>query len=283
MYRQLHGFSDASELAYAGVIYLHQVDTTGNIHTSLVASKTKVAPIKRLTIPRLELCGVFLLAQLLRHCQLVFGLPLQDVFAWSDSTIVLSWLTGNPRCFKTFVGNRISRTIDLVPSNRWHFVEGTRNPADCASRGLYPSELLQNELWWNGPNWLKQAMHHWPKQPSLNIQLTEEINLHASVQCPISYTIVPSNRYSTFTKLIRVTAYVKRFVNNTRTRPPQRSGDYLTSDELNTAITYRMIVSQHDHFSKETNSIKQNKSLHKSSYLRYLDPILDNDGLIRVG
>ncbi len=73
------------------------MDTAGFIHTSLVIAKTKVAPIKRLTIPRLELCGAYLLSQLLHRCQIVFGLSSADVFAWTDSTVVLNWITGNPR------------------------------------------------------------------------------------------------------------------------------------------------------------------------------------------
>ena len=150
-YRQLHGFSDASEAAYAGVIYLRLVDTAGCIHTSLVTAKTKVAPIKRLSVPRLELCGALLLAQLLQHCQEVFSFPSEDVFAWTDSTIVLNWLAGNPRQFKTFVGNRVSLITDLVTPSHWHHVEGSDNPADCASRGLLPSELLpQLVVAWTG-------------------------------------------------------------------------------------------------------------------------------------
>ena len=78
-------------------------------------AKTRVAPIKRLTIPRLELCGVHLLSQLLCHCQVILNLPSEDIFAWTDSTIVLNWLVGNPRRFKTFVGNRVSSIIDSVP------------------------------------------------------------------------------------------------------------------------------------------------------------------------
>jgi hypothetical protein len=76
-------------------------------------SKTKVAPIKRLTIPRLELCGANLLAQILHHCKEVFSLPLKDIFAWTDSTIVLNWLVGSPRRFKTYVGNRVSSIMQL--------------------------------------------------------------------------------------------------------------------------------------------------------------------------
>ena len=105
---ELHGFCDASEVVYGAVVYLRMTDSTGDVQTSLVTSKTKVAPIKRLTIPRLELCGAQLLAQLLHHVQQVLEIPLNSVFAWTDSTIVLSWLVGNPRRFKTFVGNRVS-------------------------------------------------------------------------------------------------------------------------------------------------------------------------------
>ena len=93
---QLHGFSDASENAYAGVVYLRVSDTSGNVHLALVTSKTKVAPIKRLSIPRLELCGAQVLAQLVSHVQKDLQLPLSDTFTWTDSTIVLSWLSGNP-------------------------------------------------------------------------------------------------------------------------------------------------------------------------------------------
>jgi hypothetical protein len=134
---QLHGFCDASEDAYAGVIYLQSTDSDGNVHISLVITKTKVAPIKRLTtIPRFELCGANLLDQLLNHAKEVFHLPLRDIYAWSDSTIVLGWLSGSPRRFKTFVGNRVSSIVEHIPPDRWNQVSGVENPADCISRSL---------------------------------------------------------------------------------------------------------------------------------------------------
>ena len=154
----LHGFSDASERAYAGVVYLRMMDSDGRIHISLVTSKTKVAPIKRLTIPRLELCAAHLLARLLHHVQNTCGLPLNCVYAWTDSTIVLSWLVGNPRRFKTYVGNRISYILELTSPDRWNHVDGADNPADCASRGLLPSELLGHGLWWDGPKVVEVAL-----------------------------------------------------------------------------------------------------------------------------
>ena len=99
------------------------MDQSGNIHTSLVMSKTKAAPIKRLTIPRLELCGAHLLSQLLHHCKTVFQLPSDKVCAWTDSTIVLNWLGGNPHRFKTYVGNRVSHIVELIAPDCWGHVE----------------------------------------------------------------------------------------------------------------------------------------------------------------
>lgn len=139
---QLHGFSDASEQAYAGAIYFRMVDATAKVHTSLIMSKTKVAPIKRLSIPRLELCGALIVTRLLNHVKNVFEIPLSDVFAWTDSSIVLNWLSGSPRRFKTYVGNRVSEIVDKIPPDRWNHVSSADNPADCASRGYFLRNCL---------------------------------------------------------------------------------------------------------------------------------------------
>ena len=90
---QLHGFSDASEEAYADVVYLRIQYSTKRAHTSLVTSKTKVSPIKRISIPRLELCGAQILTQLLCHAKRILKIPVDSVFSWTDSTVVLSWLS----------------------------------------------------------------------------------------------------------------------------------------------------------------------------------------------
>ena len=128
-------------------------DPHGKVQVTLVTSKTKVALIKWLTIPCLELCGAHLLE-----------IPLSHVSAWTDSTTVLNWLDGSPQRFKTFVGNRVSTIMELIPPERRNHVNGLDNPADCASRGLLPSELLQHKLWWDGPLWLKHSPADWPKQ-----------------------------------------------------------------------------------------------------------------------
>ena len=116
---ELHGFSDASEDTYAAAVYIRVQDKSGTVHTSLVIAKTKVAPIKRLTIPRLELCGAKLLFHLLRHTQRALNITTPSTFAWTDSTIVLGWLRGNPQRFKTFVGNRVSHILQSISPDHW--------------------------------------------------------------------------------------------------------------------------------------------------------------------
>ena len=127
---QLHGFSDASEKAYSGVVYLRLEDSNGAVYTSLIISKTRVALIKRQTIPRLELCGALTLAHILAHSKSVLAMPMDSIHAWTDSTIVLSWIQGNPHRFKVYVGNRVSQILDLIPADRWNHVVSEDNPAD---------------------------------------------------------------------------------------------------------------------------------------------------------
>ena len=167
---QLHGFSDASKKAYSGVVYLRVEDLNGVVHTSLVMSKTRVAPINRQTIPRLEFCGALIVAQLLSRCKDILELPMDSVHAWTDSMTVLNWIQGSPCRFKVFVGNRVSQILELTPAGRWNHVISGDNPADCVSRGVFPSELLRNELWWNGPHWLKLPVSEWPKISEMTSQ-----------------------------------------------------------------------------------------------------------------
>ena len=284
-FKQLHGFCDASEQAYAGVVYLRMVDTKGDVHTSLVLAKTRVAPIKRLSIPRLELCGAQLLAQILRHCQVVLNLPTEEVFAWTDSTIVLSWIFGNPRQFNTYVGNRVSHIIQLIAPNRWNHVEGANNPADCASRGLLPSELLSHPLWWEGPDWLRLGIHCWPEMDnSSKFQSSVEMEETCLVAI-ISDPIFPCDHFSSFTKLVRVTAWMYRFVHNCqarRKRLVQNTGP-LTVEELEQAENYWLHVTQLSSFNTEIVTLQKSKCLPRSSILLSLSPFLDDKNILRVG
>ena len=177
-------------------------DTNGIIHTSLVASKTRVAPIMPLTIPRLELNGALILSQLLFHCKEVFGIPLSSVHAWTDSTIVLAWIQGNPRRFKVYVANRFAQIMDLVPAGHWKHVVSEENPADCASRGIYPSELIHHDLWWHEPTWMKLSPSDWPKSDTASTDIKQdEFNELSTTFCNIAVVkepLIPFDGFSTF-------------------------------------------------------------------------------------
>ena len=235
---QLHGFSDASEEAFAAVVYLRVLDPDGAVHVSLVLSKTRVAPIKRMTIPRLELCGAHLLSQILSHVNGVLHLPNCEVHAWSDSMVVLGWLTGDPRRFKPYVGNRVTHIMENIPSSQWRHVSGVDNPADCASRGLFPSELLQHHLWWNGPKWLPLDPAYWPQSLSSYNCVTPEEERHISLTSTIQQDcLISMSRYSSLTRLKRVTSWILRFVHNCRSGRSRFSGP-LSITELMAAESY---------------------------------------------
>ena len=163
--RTLHGFSDASQAAYGAVVYCR---TTYHDHPptmSLVTAKTKVSKLNPPTVPRLELCGAALLAKLLLSVGDVLNIQSSQWQAWSDSSIVLAWLDGNPRQHPVFVANRVTAILQITPPSIWHYVPTSCNPADCASRGLMPTTLLEHSLWWEGPTWLKEDPPPLPKQP----------------------------------------------------------------------------------------------------------------------
>ncbi|GFW41821.1 DUF1758 domain-containing protein [Trichonephila clavipes] len=147
---ELHGFADASSLAYAATIYCRQKHN-GKIKVQLLVSKTKVAPVKEVSIPRLELCGAHLLSKLFKSVLRTLKHYTFDVFTWTDSKIVLSWLSSHPRKWKTFVANRISEIMEVLPTKHWRHVPSKENPADIASRGIHPKCLPDCKLWWQGP------------------------------------------------------------------------------------------------------------------------------------
>jgi len=159
----LCGFCDASERGYAASVYVHRVTVDGISAVSLLGTKTKMAPMKSSTMPRLELCAAVLLARWMSRLKLILGhkVSIKGVFAWSDSQIVLSWLNNPHKCFKVFISNRIYKIHQLLPQCSWNYIQSSLNPADCASRGLTPSELIRHSLYWSGPDMLRKPLIDW--------------------------------------------------------------------------------------------------------------------------
>ena len=143
------------------------------------------------------------------------------MYAWTDSTIVLAWIQGNPRRFKIYVANRVAQIVDLIPAQHWGHVISKENPADCASRGIYPSDLLLHDLWWQGPVWMKLPPSNWPKTDSV-VDDTQggnaELNTTLCTMAVIKEPLIPVDRVSSFDSYKRVTAWVMRFIHNCRAR-----------------------------------------------------------------
>ena len=202
-----------------------------------MTAKTRVTPIKSLSIPRLELCGATLLAKLLTSVRKALSVLLDQVYAWSDSTIVLSWLDGSSRRFKTFVGNRLSSILHELPPATWHHVPTAYNPADCASRGLSPRELANHTLWWEGPSWLLSEPMIMPIQPLLGLGSTPELKAVCALAqpSPIRWIETISNDYY---KTLRITAWCLRYVSNfkqcRKNRAPNLT-NHLTASEITSA------------------------------------------------
>ena len=141
---QLHVFCDASTTAYAAVVYMRQETSEGTTYVKMLAAKTRVAPIKYICVPGMELCAALLGSKLVEVTLAAISdkrFIIPTVFAWTDSQVTIAWLREFPRKWKTFVANRVAKIQELLPAEKWKFVPTKDNPADCASRGIPESAL----------------------------------------------------------------------------------------------------------------------------------------------
>ncbi|KAL6442303.1 hypothetical protein ACFW04_002512 [Cataglyphis niger] len=144
---ELHDFADASERAYAAVVYARIETRQGEVSITLISAKTRVAPLRTVSLPRLELCAASLLTRLVAHLRQALDVEDVPIHLWSDSTVALGWIRGHPSRWKVYVANRVAEIQTALPGAHWHHLPGKENPADCASRGISPSELVDHLLW----------------------------------------------------------------------------------------------------------------------------------------
>ena len=229
------------------------------------------------------MCGATLLSKLLNQVHHAFKMDLSHVVAWSDSTIVLHWLDGNPRRFKTFVGNRVASILEFLPSATWKHVPTANNPADCASRGLLPLDLLHHSLWWEGPLWLHQELPDYPEQPLTPPPVLPEVEAVCHAAMPSPPQLWLEERYSSY---------------HTSCSESQHGAKdlYTTSEQCQTVASAMSIyhrsengrsilftVSQQRWFANERMTLSAGKSLKPSRYLLCLNPTIESGGLLRVG
>ncbi|XP_049884023.1 uncharacterized protein LOC126379357 [Pectinophora gossypiella] len=281
---QLHIFSDASERAYGACAYVRSVSNDGEVSVSVLMGKSRVAPIKPTTIPRLELCGVLVATRLYEKIVSSLRVQFNEVYLWTDSTIVLGWLQMLPSKLQPFVRNRVAEILDKAGSCTWHHVPTNQNPADLISRGMDISVLQNSDLWWSGPNFLRQEPIQTPSQPKHTERLPEtkpDLSLHAVVNdTTINNEFITFNRFSNYSRLVRSVAYVLRFVKRCKKQP--LTSDFLSQDELQEALNLIITKCQDESFS-EYKVLLRKETLPKKSPLVKFNVYLDENKIMRVG
>ncbi|GBO18374.1 hypothetical protein AVEN_130645-1 [Araneus ventricosus] len=281
---QLHVFSDASLKSFGAVAYLRYKTSKGKFQTSFVISKSRVAPIKKLTLPRLELMGAIIASRIVKHLKGIFK-DIKKVFCWSDSTIVLHWIKGSASKYKQFVANRVIEIQETTDPISWRHCSGKHNPADLLTRGLASRDLITFIKWWHSPEWLRDAENLWPKVKEfenelVNSEVTSEYKSCVIVSSAIvQEKILDPGKFSCLRNLLRVTAWVVRFVNALKRKNAEKGP--LTSDELTNAEMFWVRITQNYSYSNEITCLKNNKSLHRDSKVLCLNPFLDSNGILR--
>ncbi|XP_028397211.1 uncharacterized protein LOC114521021 [Dendronephthya gigantea] len=223
----IHGFCDASKSAYAAVTYL-VVNTAIGAHVRFLAAKTRVAPLEVQSIPRLELLSCLILARLVKNVQeaLREEINLEEPIYWTDSKVAQFWIT-NDKEWKQFVQNRVMEIRSLTSANAWRHCPGRDNPADIPSRGIKPTELETSKLWSSGPEWLTepQAYSHQvnaevvpPEECLVESRSTKgkAVSLVVNVTTRALNNIIKIEDFGSLARLLHVTAYVLRFVRETK-------------------------------------------------------------------
>ncbi|GAB0086425.1 hypothetical protein DMENIID0001_004870 [Sergentomyia squamirostris] len=298
--KELHIFADASKVAFGAAAYV--VTAAGNDPkqrvSHLVLAKSRIAPATECTsgpngasenrhpvelnntIPRLELCAAVLASNMLKKLKDSISVP--EYFMWSDSTAVLGQIRSTRAKFDAFVLNRITEIQTLTDVSRWHYVPTSLNPADIVSRGLYPRELKNSSLWWNGPKYITGDVKDWPIDPSGRVSDEEEVVL---VSVPEPFPIHPLEKLLSLPfkleRILRVLSYVLRFSSRSSPFPigPPTSNELFQAERVLTRFV------QDTHLGVVSEAIKKG-SLHDNKQLaafHSLCPFLDDDGIIRVG
>ena len=284
----LHGFSDSSKSCYAAVLYLQIVISTC-IKVQFLTAKTKVAPLKEMSIARLELLGCTLLSELIKQVFEGFQerIPIDRVRCWCDSKVALCWLKGKTKRWKPWVENRVVKVRKVVDCENWFFIPGEENPADIPTRVCEKRDFVR---WFRGPEFL---YHNNFKEDCFDVEaklndaevLVESRNIESSTlfvateettnkhSTDIS-TVINCTRFGTFNKLINTTAYVLRFVKNLKAKCMIEGlkGEYVTTKEREHAVELWIKAEQN-------NILKHDP---KGKLINSLKLYVDNDGITRL-
>jgi len=243
------------------------------------------------TIPRLELCGALLLSELMVEARTELarvGLALQstDINLWTDSTVVLGWIQAEAQ-LKIFVANRVTQIRDMTEIKMWRYVPTSDNPAHLISRGVPVKSILSSDsIWWCGPSWLQQDSTYWPNRfiPIDELPELRPLKLALAVTEVNSHWLL--ERCSKWTNLLRITAYIQRFIHNCKPTTKQNSSlrfGTLKTSELQSSKLFWLSRAQSLSFQSEIKDLAKKSRVSRRSCLNSLNPFINQLGLICVG
>ena len=314
---EIHAFSDASKEAVGVAAYLKQLNQKGEVSVSLVFGQAKVAPIRPTSIPRLELCAAVLSTKAVKKIRTELDLKIDDVKFYTDSKVVLGYISNDARRFHVYVANRVQVIRDTSEPHQWNYVDTSTNPADLATRGTTAKGLIESN-WLEGPSFLKMNQSNEPSideaaSPIIDdITINEndpEVKVNAYVTSSTRETGLKSKRFERFSdwlKLQRAVACLIAKIRNRKTSKDVRSLDddqnvenehrHPSSKDSESAKIAIIKAVQNEAFAddisvlkrenKETESrdqLKEQRRTLRKSNLAGLDPFLDQDGVLRVG
>ena len=308
---ELHSFADASQVAYGAVCYLRLVDVNGRMHCAFLVGRSRLAHVRPMTVPRLELCAAVLAVQLKQSIKEELDIPVTKATFWSDSTCVLQYIKNQSRRFHTFVANRLSIIHELSTPYQWRHVPSELSPADEVSRGITVRDMINNSKWLNGPMFLRKNEESWPSDltnvqnqlsdddPELkpDVQSHSQTLSHRPNEDFLSSLI---QRHSSWEKLKRTVAWLLRFKSWFIARYSQRSKNpsviMLSVDELQRderaivkhvqriafpeALRALQMISSLKYSRQVTTELKD---LKMPAFMRKLHPLMDEFGILRVG
>ncbi|XP_061191631.1 uncharacterized protein LOC133199821 [Saccostrea echinata] len=308
---QLHHFSDASETGYGTVSYLWMENACGERHCSFSMGKSRVAPLKQTTIPRLELTAATVAVRTNKMLLRELNIPVDCVTYWTDSMTVLRYIQNSTARFHTFVANRLAVIHEGSQPTDWRYINTKLNPADHASRGISADGVLKQENWVKAPNFPFEPEDNWPMSPS---QLTNRELLDSDPEVKkvtVKAVITKSQElkedttdcvnklfqyYSSWYSLKRSVAWilkvrkellrranVKRLNSHAIVQGYSYDKTVISYQDLKEAERTILAFIQRQEFLTEINTLESgNSRVSHGSRVRSLDPFLDA-GLLRVG
>ncbi|XP_020296284.1 uncharacterized protein LOC109861165 [Pseudomyrmex gracilis] len=280
---QLHGFCDASQRAYGACVYVRTRLGLNEWRSELLCSRSRVAPLKAVSLPRLELSAALLLARLVVKVGEALSLTSVQVFLWSDSTITLNWIASPSRRWTVFVANRVGEIQRLTEAKDWRHVASHSNPADHLSRGLDPHELSSASLWWHGPSFLQAEEEHWPDTGFQRLKdgMPEQRAVVATVAVIQDHVVNELLvRVSGLNRACRILAYCLRFLKARRPTSPTR---LVSHEEAAFALNVMCKTVQALAFPGEVGALTRGDNVNARSNILSLAPFVDEGGLLRVG